>query len=44
MKTPAHVRQSAAVQGIAEEEALKKGMEDQSKKFTDNGAEVYDVI
>ena len=30
-----------AGQGIAEEEALKKGMEAKSKEFVDKGAEVY---
>jgi phosphomethylpyrimidine synthase len=27
--------------GIAEEEALKRGMEETSKEFTEKGAEVY---
>jgi hypothetical protein len=27
--------------GIAEEEALKKGMEEKSKEFVEKGAEVY---
>ena len=31
----------AAEQGIAEEEALKQGMEANSKEFVENGAEVY---
>ena len=35
------VRKYAAEQGIAEEEALKKGMEAQSKEFVEKGAEVY---
>ena len=30
-----------AEQGIAEEEALKKGMEEKSMEFVENGAEVY---
>ena len=30
-----------AGQGIAEEEALKKGMEETSKEFVEKGAEVY---
>ena len=30
-----------AEQGIAEEEALKKGMEAKSKEFVEKGAEVY---
>jgi phosphomethylpyrimidine synthase len=35
------VRKYAAEQGIAEDEALKKGMEEESKEFVENGAEVY---
>ena len=35
------VRKYAAEQGIAEEEALKKGMEEKSKEFVNAGAEVY---
>ena len=31
----------AAEQGIAEEEALKQGMEAKSKEFVEKGAEVY---
>jgi phosphomethylpyrimidine synthase len=31
----------AAEQGIAEKEALKKGMEEKSKEFVEKGAEVY---
>ena len=31
----------AAKLGIAEEEALKKGMEEKSKEFVEKGAEVY---
>ncbi|MGA2179468.1 MAG: hypothetical protein ABSH15_07800 [Verrucomicrobiota bacterium] len=30
-----------AKQGIAEEEALKKGMEAKSKEFVEKGAELY---
>jgi hypothetical protein len=30
-----------AEQGIAEDEALKKGMEEKSKEFVEKGAEVY---
>jgi phosphomethylpyrimidine synthase len=41
MKTTAAVRQYAAEQGLAEEEALKKGMEAKSKEFMEKGAEVY---
>jgi phosphomethylpyrimidine synthase len=35
------VRKYAAEQGIAEEEALTKGMEEKSKEFVEKGAEVY---
>ena len=31
----------AAEQGVSEEEALKKGMEEKSKEFVEKGAEVY---
>ena len=41
MKTAEDVRKYAAEQGIAEEEALKQGMEAKSKEFVENGAEVY---
>ena len=30
-----------AVAGVAEEEALKRGMEEKSKEFVEKGAEVY---
>ena len=36
-----HVCKYAAEQDIAGEEALKKGMEEKSKEFVENGAEVY---
>lgn len=35
------VRKYAAEQGIAEEEALKKGMEEKSREFVEKGAEIY---
>ncbi|EEF60172.1 phosphomethylpyrimidine synthase ThiC [Pedosphaera parvula] len=41
MKITEDVRKYAAEQGIAEEEALKKGMADKSKEFVEKGAEVY---
>jgi phosphomethylpyrimidine synthase len=41
MKITEDVRNYAAEQGIAEEEALKKGMEEKSKEFVEKGAEVY---
>ena len=34
------VRKYAAEQGIAEEEALKKGMQEKSREFVEKGAEV----
>ena len=34
-------RQYATEQGSAEEDALKKGMEEKSKEFVEKGAEVY---
>jgi phosphomethylpyrimidine synthase len=41
MKITEDVRKYAAEQGIAEEEALKKGMEAKAKEFVKKGAEVY---
>jgi phosphomethylpyrimidine synthase len=41
MKITEDVRKYAAEQGIAEEEALKKGMEEKSKEFVEKGSEVY---
>ena len=41
MKIKEDVRKYAAEQGIAEEEALKKGMEAKSKEFVEKGVEVY---
>src|SRR5438309_780601 len=41
MKITEDVRKYAAEQGIAEGEALKKGMEEKSKEFVEKGAEVY---
>lgn len=41
MKTKGHIRKFAAEQGLAEDEALKKGMEAKSKEFVEKGAEVY---
>jgi hypothetical protein len=35
------VRKYAAEQGIAEEEALKKGMEAKSKEVAEKGSELY---
>ena len=41
MKITEDVRKYAAEQPISEEEALKKGMEEKSKEFVEQGAEVY---
>jgi len=41
MKITEDVRKYAAKQGIAEEEALKKGMEEKSAEFAEQGAELY---
>jgi len=41
MKLTEDVRKYAAEQGIAEEEALKQGMEAKSREFVAKGAEVY---
>ena len=41
MKISEDVRQYAAEQGIAEEEALAKGMEEKSREFANKGSEVY---
>jgi phosphomethylpyrimidine synthase len=41
MKITEDVRKYAAEQGIAEEEALKKGMEEKSREFAEKGAEIY---
>ena len=34
-------RKYAAEQGVSEEEALKRGMEEKSKEFVEKGAAVY---
>ncbi len=41
MKITEDVRKYAAEQGLDEQEALKKGMEEKSKEFVEKGAEVY---
>jgi phosphomethylpyrimidine synthase len=41
MKITEDVRKYAAEQGVSEEAALKKGMEEKSKEFVEKGAEVY---
>jgi len=41
MKITEDVRKYAAEQGLAEDEALKKGMEEKSKEFAEKGSELY---
>ena len=41
MKITEDVRKYAAEQGVSEQEALQKGMEEKSKEFVERGAEVY---
>jgi phosphomethylpyrimidine synthase len=44
MKITQDVRDYAASQGIAEEEALQKGMEVKAVEFVKSGAEVYKAV
>ncbi len=41
MKITADVRKYAAEQGISDEAALQKGMEEKSREFTEKGSELY---
>ena len=41
MKITENVCKHAAEQGTAEEDVLKKGMEEKSREFTENGSELY---
>jgi phosphomethylpyrimidine synthase len=41
MKITQDVRKYAVEQGLAEEEALAKGMADKAEEFAEKGAEVY---
>jgi phosphomethylpyrimidine synthase len=41
MRITEDVRKYAAEQGIGEQEAIKKGLEEKSKEFVESGAEVY---
>jgi phosphomethylpyrimidine synthase len=41
MKITEDVRKYAAEQGVAEEDALKKGMDEKSREFVKKGAEIY---
>jgi phosphomethylpyrimidine synthase len=44
MKITQDVREYAAAQGLKEEEALTRGMEEKSREFVEKGAEVYTPI
>jgi phosphomethylpyrimidine synthase len=41
MKISEDVRKYAAAQNLSEDEALKKGMEEKSKEFAEQGSELY---
>jgi phosphomethylpyrimidine synthase len=41
MKHGEDVRKYAAEQGVSEQEALQKGMQEKSREFVDKGSEVY---
>jgi phosphomethylpyrimidine synthase len=41
MKITQDVRECAASQGLKEEEALIRGMEEKSREFVEKGSEVY---
>jgi len=41
MKITEDVRKYAAEQGVSEQEALQKGMEEKSREFVEHGAEIY---
>jgi phosphomethylpyrimidine synthase len=41
MKITEDVRKYAAEQGMSEQEALEKGLEEKSREFVEKGAEVY---
>jgi phosphomethylpyrimidine synthase len=44
MKITQDVREYAANQGVAEEEALRLGMEQKSTEFKEKGAEIYSKL
>ena len=41
MKITEDVRKYAAEQGLSEEDALKAGMVEKSREFTESGSEIY---
>jgi phosphomethylpyrimidine synthase len=41
MKITQDVREYAAKQGVDEDAALAKGMEEKSREFTEKGSEIY---
>jgi phosphomethylpyrimidine synthase len=41
MKITQDVRDYAAKQGLTEDEALKKGLEEKSREFVEQGGEIY---
>ena len=41
MRITEDVRKYAAQQGLSDEEALKVGMEQKAREFTESGAEIY---
>jgi phosphomethylpyrimidine synthase len=41
MRITEDVRKYAAAQGIGEQDAIKKGLEEKSKEFVKQGAELY---
>jgi phosphomethylpyrimidine synthase len=44
MKITQDVRDYAASQGVGEDEALEKGMEEKSVEFVSQGAEIYSKV
>jgi phosphomethylpyrimidine synthase len=44
MKISQDVRDYATAKGIAEEEALKLGMDEKSKQFLEEGADIYHKV
>ncbi|OGA50578.1 MAG: phosphomethylpyrimidine synthase ThiC, partial [Betaproteobacteria bacterium RIFCSPLOWO2_12_FULL_62_13] len=44
MRITQDVREYAARQGVSEDEALKKGMEEKAREFVEHGAEIYSKV